>query len=127
MNHEAPTSRADRDKVQAVHDYIDVKKHERQVNKILHGFPSPRLWHEKDIPISSAIENKQAGSGGKPNRLWLYVSTPYCLKTDPDKCGYCLFPVEVFGGMGQLDTYLNYLEKEVAMYQGMFDDCEILT
>ena len=33
----------DRAKVQQVQDYIEVKRHERQVNKILHGFPSPRL------------------------------------------------------------------------------------
>src|SRR5437870_3914663 len=111
MSHRMPTTGAERSKVQAVQDYIERKKHERQVNKILHGFPSPRLWHEKNIPVKEAIDNRQAGHPSRPNRFWLYASTPYCLKTDPDKCGYCLFPVEVFGGMGQLDTYLNYLEK----------------
>jgi oxygen-independent coproporphyrinogen-3 oxidase len=127
MNELVPMTGVERSKVQAIHDYIDRKKHERQVNKILHGFPSPRLWYEKEIPIKAAIENKQAGDLSKPNRFWLYVSTPYCLKTDPDKCGYCLFPVEVFAGMGQLDTYLNYLEKEIQMYQGMFENAEIIT
>jgi oxygen-independent coproporphyrinogen-3 oxidase len=117
----------DRSKVQEIQDYIEKKRYGRQVNKILHGFPSPRLWHEKNVPVGEALANKQGARGSGPNQLWLYISTPYCLKTDPDKCGYCLFPVEVFEGMGQLDKYMQSLEREAEMYEDLVGDAEITT
>ena len=52
-----------------------------------------------------------------PNRLNLYVATPYCLPTNPDRCGFCLFPSEVYQGRPQLDRYLGYLEREGEMYR----------
>lgn len=116
----------ERARVRQIQDYIETKRHERQVNKILHGFPSPRLWHEKNIPVAQAINTRQGGTHPK-NRFWLYISTPYCLRTNPDKCGYCLFPVEVYEGSGQLDKYLAAIEKEAEMYAPLFDDCEITT
>jgi oxygen-independent coproporphyrinogen-3 oxidase len=50
-------------------------------------------------------------------RLNLYVATPYCLRTRPDRCGFCLFPSEVYEGRHQLDTYLRCLEREGDMYR----------
>jgi oxygen-independent coproporphyrinogen-3 oxidase len=48
--------------------------------------------------------------------LNLYVATPYCLPTNADRCGFCLFPSEVYQGRHQLHTYLGYLEREGALY-----------
>jgi oxygen-independent coproporphyrinogen-3 oxidase len=126
MNQGLIENEVNRAKVQEIQDYIERKRYERQVNKILHGFPSPRLWQEKNIPVDQAIHTRQGGDHPR-NRFWLYISTPYCLRTDPDKCGYCLFPVEVYEGMGQLEQYLAAIEKELEMYSGLLDDCEITT
>jgi oxygen-independent coproporphyrinogen-3 oxidase len=52
-----------------------------------------------------------------PGRLNLYVATPYCLPTTPDRCGFCLFPSEVYQGRPQLDRYLGCLEREGEMYR----------
>src|SRR5207237_8514416 len=47
-----------------------------------------------------------------------YVAVPYCIKTEPSKCGYCLFPVEDFVGNEAIEDYFfNYLKKEAAMYK----------
>lgn len=52
-----------------------------------------------------------------PKALNLYVATPYCLPTNPERCGFCLFPSEIYQGREQLDTYLGYLEREAEMYR----------
>ncbi len=52
-----------------------------------------------------------------PKSLNLYVATPYCLPTNPERCGFCLFPSEVYHGKAQLDAYLGYLEREAEMYR----------
>ena len=41
-----------------------------------------------------------------PKRVNLYVGTPYCLPTEPDRCGFCLFPTEIYTGQQQLEEYL---------------------
>jgi oxygen-independent coproporphyrinogen-3 oxidase len=52
-----------------------------------------------------------------PKRLNVYVATPYCLPTNPDRCGFCLFPSEIYEGRPQLDRYLGYLEREGELYR----------
>jgi oxygen-independent coproporphyrinogen-3 oxidase len=54
---------------------------------------------------------------GRGTIVNLYMGVPYCIKTDPGKCGYCLFPVEDFTGYDALEEYFGYLEREVAMYK----------
>jgi len=119
-----PAARA---RVKQVHAYLDKQMHERQVNKVLHGFPSVRLWQDKNVPIGTFLAERRDRGERKAGGLNLYVATPYCPKTDPERCGYCLFPIEVFSGMGQLETYLSYLEREGEMYAGLFADDEIAT
>lgn len=118
-------SPADRARVKQVHAYLDKQMHERQVNKVLHGFPSVRLWQEKDVPIRQFLTDRRDRREQKAGGLSLYVATPYCPKTDPERCGYCLFPIEVFSGMGQLETYLTYLEREGKMYEGLFTEDQV--
>jgi len=54
---------------------------------------------------------------GRESLVNLYVGAPFCIKTEPAKCGYCLFPVEEFVGMPALDRYFDYLKREAAMYR----------
>ena len=89
--------------LQQARSYIETHRHERQVNKVLHGFPSPRLWQETAVPVAEMLSQRRQRRSSQPGNLQLYIATPYCLQTAPEKCGYCLFPVEVFTGMSQLE------------------------
>jgi oxygen-independent coproporphyrinogen-3 oxidase len=100
-----------------IENHID----KRQVNKIQHSFPSPRYWTETDVPVREIIADRQRLSPtehGAP--VDLYLGVPYCIKTNPGKCGYCLFPVEDFVGYDALENYYGYLKREVAMHHGAF-------
>ena len=37
--------------------------------------------------------------------------------SEPDRCGFCLFPSETYTGRRQLDEYLEYLEREGDMFR----------
>jgi oxygen-independent coproporphyrinogen-3 oxidase len=91
----------------------------RQVNKVLHSFPSPRLWHEEELDARRLLEQRVATAGDR--RLALYVGVPFCLRTEPDRCGYCLFPVEVYTGNRDLEVYFEYLRREGELYRGLFE------
>lgn len=99
-------------------EYIETHLDKRQVNKIQHAFPSPRFWTETEVPVHETLADRQKlqqmGAGSVIN---LYVGAPYCIKTAPAKCGYCLFPVEVFEGNPALEVYFDYLKREAAMYK----------
>lgn len=101
-----------------VNNYLDSHLGERQVNKIQHGFPSPRFWNETSVPLDEIAEDRihlREAHGTSP--VFLYVGVPYCIQTDPGKCGYCLFPVEEFQGNAALETYYGYVEREAEMYR----------
>ena len=99
-------------------NYIETHLDKRQVNKIQHAFPSPRYWAETEIPVKQVLEDRQKlHSMGLGSPVNLYVGVPYCIQTDPGKCGYCLFPVELFTGNTDLETYFGYLKREAAMYK----------
>jgi oxygen-independent coproporphyrinogen-3 oxidase len=112
-------SRSERARIKEVHAYIENHMHERQTNKVLHAFPSVRLWHEKEVPARQILAERR--NRADKRAFHLYIATPYCPRTDPERCGYCLFPIEVFTGMKQLDTYLDYLEREGQMYREYFE------
>ena len=101
-----------------VNNYLDSHLGERQVNKIQHVFPSPRFWNETSVPLDEIAEDRirlREAHGTSP--VFLYVGVPYCIQTDPGKCGYCLFPVEEFQGNAALETYYGYVEREAEMYR----------
>jgi oxygen-independent coproporphyrinogen III oxidase len=101
-----------------VDEYIESHLENRQVNKVQHGFPSPRYWTESSISIDEvAADRRRIRESNRSTPLNLYVGVPYCIKTDPGKCGYCLFPVEEFQGNDALVNYFGYLEREAAMYK----------
>src|SRR4029453_9619682 len=97
--------------------YIEAHRRRRHSNRVLHGHPSPVLWRERDVPVAAIMAQRARALVGTPGRLNLYVATPYCLPTNPDRCGFCLFPSEVYQGRSQLEGYLAYLEREGAMYR----------
>ena len=83
--------------------FVDAHAEARQVNRILHGFPSPRFWRPGTISVPGVMQDRRESSGAAPP-MELYVGVPFCIRTDPDRCGYCLFPVEVFSGAGEMEA-----------------------
>ncbi|MFF9899357.1 coproporphyrinogen-III oxidase family protein [Streptomyces longispororuber] len=101
-----------------VHTYIDTHLEQRQVNKIQHGFPSPRYWSRTDVPVEEIAEDRRRiRAAGRDSFVNFYVGVPYCIQTDPGKCGYCLFPVEEFQGNAALENYFGYVEREADLYR----------
>jgi oxygen-independent coproporphyrinogen III oxidase len=113
------------DSVNAVHDQIEKALGRRHVNRVLHGHPSTMLWLERDVPVAEILEQGMRPPGGIQKGLILYVATPYCLPTQPARCGFCLFPSEVYRGADQLVTYLSYLEREGELYRPWLAEREV--
>lgn len=105
-----------------VRAYIDKQQQRRQSNKVLHGHPSPVFWLDRDVRIPDVMNERNVANQTVPKRINLYVATPYCLPTDPDRCGFCLFPSEVYQGREQLDRYLGYLAREGQMFRPFLAD-----
>jgi oxygen-independent coproporphyrinogen-3 oxidase len=97
--------------------YIEKQRHRRQSNKVLHGHPSPSFWLDRAVSVPEVLTQRRQTTRAIPKALNVYVGSPYCLRTDPDRCGFCLFPSEVYEGREQLDTYLDVLAREAAMYR----------
>jgi oxygen-independent coproporphyrinogen-3 oxidase len=110
-----------RDAVERAHAFLDTHLAQRQVNRVLHGFPSPRFWRAGAVTVPEVMRQREQWNSVAPAPFDLYVGVPYCIRTDPDRCGYCLFPVEVFQGSQQIDTYLAYLEREGALFRRYFE------
>lgn len=106
----------------AAKDFLHSNVRRPQVNRILHGFPSPRFWRPGEVDVKHELDRRDNLSSAEPAPFSLYVGVPYCIRTNPDRCGYCLFPVEVFEGSRQFDFYLDSLEKEGALYKGRFNE-----
>lgn len=98
--------------------FVESHLDKRQVNKIQHSFPSPRFWSETAVPVQEILEDRrQLREMGRGSVVNLYIGAPFCIKTAPAKCGYCLFPVEEFVGYPALERYFDYLKRETAMYK----------
>ena len=106
--------------VQAVHAFVEKHRRRRQSNKVLHGHPSPTHWLDLDIAMDEVLRTRAHANQEIPKQVNLYVGTPYCLPTEPDRCGFCLFPSEIYTGRRQLDEYLEYLEREGDMFRDHF-------
>ena len=106
--------------VQAVHAFVERHRRRRQSNKVLHGHPSPVHWLELDIAMDEVLRSRARANEEIPKQVNLYVGTPYCLPTEPDRCGFCLFPSEIYTGRRQLDDYLGFLEREGDMFRDHF-------
>jgi len=108
-------------RVEEIDAFVEEHRRRRQGNKVLHGYPPPLLWRQRSVPVAEVMALRRRTAVAVPKRLILYVSTPFCLPTRPDRCGFCLFPSEVFRNRAQLDEYLGYLELEGRLYRDQFD------
>ncbi|MEE9321925.1 MAG: radical SAM protein [Granulosicoccus sp.] len=109
-----PTYEFSADHVRA---FFEREEFRRQSNKVLHGHPSPMHWKDLPSPIDQLL-NERAGYAMTSNvEVNLYVGTPFCIKTKPARCGFCLFPSEDYEGNKGVDSYLGYLEKEFDLYK----------
>ena len=73
---------------------------------------------ETEVPVDEVLADRQKlRAMGRGSHVNLYMGVPYCIKTNPGKCGYCLFPVEDFVGYDALENYFGYLKREAAMYK----------
>ncbi len=109
----------------AVRAYIDKHRLRRQSNKVLHGHPSPVFWLDRDVSVPAIMSRREQSTEAVRKRINLYVGTPYCLPTGPDRCGFCLFPSEVYTDRRQLDRYLDYLKREGEMFRPYLGDAEL--
>ncbi|MBX2823363.1 MAG: coproporphyrinogen III oxidase family protein [Gammaproteobacteria bacterium] len=103
-----------------VRSFIEHEKSRRQSNKVLHGHPSPLYWKPLDTPVSSLLEQRLSYSASSPFSVNLYVGTPFCIKTKPAHCGFCLFPSEDYEGNAGVEVYIEYLKKEFEMYKPFY-------
>lgn len=102
--------------------FLDRNLHERQNVVVVHGFPSVLAWAEDQVPVVEILEErKRQKRAGFTKALDLYVGIPYCPKTTPEKCGYCLFPVEEYIGYPAVEEYFKYLRREGQLYRELFE------
>ena len=111
--------------VTAVRAYIDKRRERRQSNKVLHGHPSPVFWLDRNVSIPDVMAARRESASAVRKRVNLYVGTPYCLPTEPDRCGFCLFPSEVYRDRHQLDRYLDYLRLEGDLFRPHLGGAEL--
>ena len=111
--------------MQAAKAFVDKHRRRRQSNKVLHGHPSPVHWVEQNVPMDAVLRARERTNRTIPKRVNLYVGTPYCLPTDPDRCGFCLFPTEIYTGQQQLEEYLEHLEREGDLFRDHFAGAEL--
>jgi oxygen-independent coproporphyrinogen-3 oxidase len=105
-----------------VRSFIDKESVRRQSNKVLHGHPSPLHWKPLETPMEELLDER-AGYGMKTrHEVNLYVGTPFCIKTKPARCGFCLFPSEDYEGTKGVEAYLDYLKREFDMYKPFYSD-----
>ena len=109
----------------AVRPFIDKHRARRQSNKVLHGHPSPVFWQDTQISVPDVMQHRAQGAATMTKRLNLYVGSPYCLPTEPDRCGFCLFPSEVYQDSRQLDVYLEHLKREGEMFRPYLGKVEL--
>jgi oxygen-independent coproporphyrinogen-3 oxidase len=110
--------------VQRVHELIEKELPRRHSNRVMHAHPSPTLWLEQDVPLAEIVGGRARSETGRRRKLSVYVGTPYCLPTTPDRCGFCLFPSEVYRSPDQLVTYLRYLALEAELYRPWLEEVE---
>src|SRR5262245_51375876 len=84
--------------VSQAHAFVDAHLTQHQVNRVLHGFPSPRFWQAGAVDVADVMRRRDDWNRAAKAPFSLYIGVPYCIRTEPDRCGYCLFPVETFGG-----------------------------
>jgi len=104
---------------------IETARKTHQTNKVLYAYPSPFQWRAHDIPIADVLRETRSAGEFVQKKLNLYIATPYCLRTRPERCGYCIFPSAVYSNKQQLNSYIDYLKKEAALYRPILGERKI--
>lgn len=105
---------------QEVRSFIDKESVRRQSNKVLHGHPSPLYWKPLENPVQDLLTERLEYRAKANQEVNLYVGTPFCIKTKPARCGFCLFPSEDYQGNKGVEAYLSYLKREFDMYKPFY-------
>ncbi|HYA13122.1 MAG TPA: coproporphyrinogen-III oxidase family protein [Syntrophales bacterium] len=95
--------------------FIDQEYMCPQSNKVLHTHPSPMMWRSYDGSAMDRWKKRSLVAMEKQLHDNLYLGIPFCIPTEPKRCGFCLFPTTDFRGKDQLRTYLGYLEREAEL------------
>ncbi len=103
-----------------VREFIEKESVRRQSNKVLHGHPSPLYWKALESPIEELLDERLGYGMKARHEVNLYVGTPFCIKTKPARCGFCLFPSEDYEGNKGVEAYLDYLKREFDMYKPFY-------
>src|SRR5262245_24843495 len=99
----------------AVRRYLAEHREVQPGTKIQYGHPSPRFWKPMQMSAANVRALRQPG---RP--LFLYLHIPFCPKTDPPACGFCLFAREDFTGYPAVVKYLEYMHRELELYAPHF-------
>ncbi len=103
-----------------IKQFIEKEKNRRQSNKVLHAHPSPMYWKELGVSTESLLQIRANYREETNLPVNLYVATPFCIKTKPAHCGFCLFPSTDYTGNTAVETYLDYLKKEFELYKPFY-------
>ena len=103
-----------------VQSFVAREEFRRQSNKVLHGHPSPMHWKPLEEDVEFLLDERSGYAMRSEFEVNLYVGTPFCLKTKPARCGFCLFPSEDYEGNKGVEAYIAYLKKEFEMYKPFY-------
>src|SRR5262245_42941938 len=117
-----PMTPEQRDVYARARAFIERHVDARQNQAVVHGFPPVLFWADDQVSVERVLAERPPSTAEAPRGVGLYVGTPFCPKTDPVKCGYCLFPVVDYTGNTALEQYLELVETEAKLYRGRFDD-----
>jgi oxygen-independent coproporphyrinogen-3 oxidase len=107
-------------------DFLGRHVDARQNVAVVHGFPSVLLWTEETVPVADILAAQtRERERGDTRPFHLYVGMPFCPRTEPAKCGYCLFPVEDYTGMEALTEYVAHLRREAALYEPLLEGAQV--
>ena len=97
-------------------EFIDREYARPQSNKVLHAHPSPKHWRPSDGMGRERWEKRAILAETQRMKDNLYLGLPFCIKTEPAHCGFCLFPTQDYHGKGQVQDYLWHLEREADIF-----------
>ena len=97
--------------------FLSARRELPQVNHILHGFPSVRMWPEASARVEAVREEVDDWYGDGPGPHDGYIGFPFCVATEPDRCGYCLFPSESFRRSSESSEYLELVRREQPIWR----------